>query len=61
MEKRKKIICPKCGSEMNHHADKVVHSTTAEEAKRVNLAFGGLLEELHACPACGAVASRPAD
>jgi len=59
MEKRK-MICPKCGGEMNHHADKVVHPTTVEEAKKVSLAFGGLVEETHSCPACGAMVSRPA-
>jgi ribosomal protein S27AE len=60
MKKRKKMVCPKCGGEMNHHADKLIHPATAEEAKKINLAFGGLVEETHACPACGAVGSRPA-
>ena len=54
------MICPKCGGEMNHHADKVVHPATTEEATKINPVFGGLVEETHACPACGAVAARPA-
>lgn len=52
------MICPKCGGEMNHHADKLVHPTTPEEARNINQALGGVIEEMHCCPGCGAVASR---
>ncbi|MGH7848516.1 MAG: hypothetical protein ACREQW_25535 [Candidatus Binatia bacterium] len=55
---RQKMICPKCGDEMNHHADKLVNPVTAEEAERINPALGGLIEETHYCPGCGAVESR---
>lgn len=53
-----KMICPKCGGEMNHHADKVVYSTGADDSKAVQDVFGEVIEETHACPGCGAVASR---
>jgi ribosomal protein S27AE len=45
--------CPDCGVEMNHHADKLVEPTTRDEAKRVDKALGGVVEEQHACPKCG--------
>jgi predicted RNA-binding Zn-ribbon protein involved in translation (DUF1610 family) len=53
-----KMICPKCGFEMNHHGDKIVfdESQVAETDKNM----GGYLEEFHTCPNCGASASRPA-
>ena len=59
MEKAKsKMICPKCGDEMNHHADKLVDPVTPEDRKHVNATLGGVIEETHCCPGCGAVATR---
>jgi ribosomal protein S27AE len=58
---RRKMICPKCGDEMNHHADKLVNPVTAEEVKKINAALGGVIEEAHYCPGCGAVESRRAE
>jgi ribosomal protein S27AE len=52
------MICPKCGDEMNHHADKLVYPTSPEDIKKMTAAWGGLIEETHACPGCGAVESR---
>jgi predicted RNA-binding Zn-ribbon protein involved in translation (DUF1610 family) len=40
--------CPRCGEEMNPHAEKLVYAEGAAE----------LLEEIHACPRCGNVESR---
>ena len=57
-KKTNKMICSKCGDEMNHHADKLVHPISAEEARRVNEVLGGVIEETHCCPGCGAVESR---
>jgi ribosomal protein S27AE len=48
--------CPKCGGTMNHHGEKVVYGTGGQADPEL----GGVLEELHACPRCGYVASRPA-
>ena len=48
MSKQKnKMICPKCGAEMNHHADKLVYPTSAQEAEKMALALGGVIEETH--------------
>jgi ribosomal protein S27AE len=47
--------CPRCGAEMNHHADKLL-------AWESELSSKGLLAstviELHSCPSCGSSASR---
>ena len=56
-----KMLCPKCGAEMNHHADKLVDLGRPEDAQRMNATLGGVIEEIHFCPACGAVASRRED
>ena len=53
------MICAKCGQEMNHHAEKLIHPTAAAGASRRHAVFDGVVEEVHACPACGAAASRP--
>lgn len=55
----RKMICPKCGDEMNHHADKLVYLANPDEARQSDL--GGMVEETHACPGCGAVESRRAE
>jgi ribosomal protein S27AE len=58
MANKNKMICPKCGDEMNHHADKLVDPVTPEEQKHINPVLGGLIEETHQCPSCGGVESR---
>jgi predicted RNA-binding Zn-ribbon protein involved in translation (DUF1610 family) len=55
-----KIICPQCGAEMNHHADKLVDPVKPEDMKHIDPALGGMIEEMHYCPHCGAVESRRA-
>ena len=57
-KQRNKMICPKCGAEMNHHADKLVYPVTAEDAKKMDVTLGGVIEETHGCPGCGGVESR---
>jgi NAD(P)H-dependent FMN reductase/ribosomal protein S27AE len=52
--------CPKCGAEMNHHAEKVLQAADPAEEWSVDPALGGVVEEMHSCPACGANASRRA-
>lgn len=52
--------CPKCGTPMNHQADKLVHPTTREEAERMTQALDGVIEEVYACPSCGWIESRRA-
>ena len=46
-----KMICPRCGAEMNHHADKIDYSTA--DATTFDPIFGGELKEAHTCPKCG--------
>jgi NAD(P)H-dependent FMN reductase len=52
--------CPRCGAAMNHHADKVLQSSGVADESSVDPVLGGIAEELHSCPACGASASRRA-
>jgi len=54
------MICPNCGAEMNHHADKLVYPVTEEDAKKMDAALGGVIDETHCCPGCGGVESRRA-
>lgn len=56
-----KLTCPKCGSAMNHHADKLIYLSEKVQTAAIDPALGGLIEETHACPGCGAVASRLAE
>jgi ribosomal protein S27AE len=51
MATRERIRCPKCGTPMNRHAEKIDVSSESGEA---------VLTEFHACPGCGAALARPA-
>jgi ribosomal protein S27AE len=55
------MICSNCGSEMNHHADKLIDPVKPEDRRHVDAALGGVVEEIHCCPECGAAASRRAE
>ncbi len=50
--------CRECGVEMNHHAEKLVEPTSAEEASQIDAALGALVEEFFTCPHCGICESR---
>ena len=52
------MICPRCGDEMNHHAEKLVLSIASADSAGMEQVPGGIVEELHTCPACGTSASR---
>lgn len=52
-----KMKCPKCSAEMNFHAEKIVYGVDAGEGGVLH----GRLLEFHACPQCGAAASRGSD
>ena len=54
------MMCPRCGSPMNHHAEKLLQATGDEHPAAIDPILGGIVEELHACPACGAGAWRRA-
>jgi ribosomal protein S27AE len=53
-----KMICPRCGVEMNHHGDKIVYNADIQDAGKTELSLGGVIEEFHTCPKCGGGASR---
>lgn len=59
-KKSNKMICPDCGVEMNHHADKVDYTAALSEPDAVDLDLGGVLKEAHTCPECGKTAVRKA-
>ncbi len=56
------MTCPKCGIQMNHHADKLDSTSTAAlaEPDAVNLELGGILNEVHTCPSCKTIEIRRA-
>lgn len=51
-----KIKCPKCGIDMNHHADKIDYSTAGTEDNDPGI--GGAVQEVHTCPGCGKTVLR---
>ena len=53
MSQTKKMLCPDCSVEMNHHADKIDYTAAVEDPNLVDPVFGGVLEEAHTCPECG--------
>ncbi len=53
-----RLRCPRCGTEMHRHAEKLVYSDNAADARWIDPMLGGLIVETHACPACGNVESR---
>lgn len=55
-----KMMCPDCGVEMNHHADKIDYTRALEEPEAIDDALGGIVEEAHACPKCGRMSGRRA-
>jgi len=57
----RRMMCPKCSTEMNHHADKLVDPVKADDQRYLYSVLGGIIEEMHYCPRCGAVESRRAE
>jgi hypothetical protein len=53
-----RLRCPKCGTPMNRHAEKLVYADNAIDTRRADPFLGGVLEETHACPGCGNVEAR---
>jgi ribosomal protein L37AE/L43A len=49
--------CPKCGTQMNHHADKPDRSAALTESERIDSELAGIIE-VHTCPACGNIEVR---
>jgi ribosomal protein S27AE len=55
-----KMICPRCGTRMNRHADKLVATMSPRDLADVDPDLGGVVEETHACRNCGNVEFRRA-
>jgi ribosomal protein S27AE len=53
-----RLRCPKCGTQMNRHAEKLVYVDNPADARRMDVALGGIVEETHACPGCGNIEAR---
>jgi predicted RNA-binding Zn-ribbon protein involved in translation (DUF1610 family) len=61
MSETKKMLCPDCGVEMNHHALKIDYTASTDDADElVDPETGGRLIEAHSCPQCGQTALRDA-
>jgi ssDNA-binding Zn-finger/Zn-ribbon topoisomerase 1 len=56
MSEETNVCCPKCGTEMNHHAEKLDQSRGDED----DLELGGVVVEIHTCPVCRFVLEREA-
>ncbi len=59
MPARDKMTCPKCGTEMNCHAEKPDYTAALSEPESTD-PIGAVVQEVHTCPACGTVALRRA-
>jgi uncharacterized Zn finger protein (UPF0148 family) len=46
-----RVICPRCGGEMNRHAEKLDYSADSTGASFDPL-LGAALMEFHTCPGC---------
>ncbi|HEU4387756.1 MAG TPA: hypothetical protein VFV34_08165 [Blastocatellia bacterium] len=59
MAKSGKMICPDCGAEMNHHADKIDYAAGIADPAAIDPAFDGVVQAMHCCPGCGRSEVRP--
>ena len=55
---KEKKNCPKCGNEMNHHADKIIYANPSVNQDTYDKELDGFLEEHFKCPKCGATVSE---
>jgi ribosomal protein S27AE len=55
-----RMLCPRCGAAMNHHADKLVPTIDPRDPGQSDVKLGGVIEEFHACPNCGYGVARQA-
>ena len=60
MAKKEKMLCPECGVELNHHADKVDFTAGLAKPEAVDPDFGGIVQEAHTCAECGTTMLREA-
>jgi predicted RNA-binding Zn-ribbon protein involved in translation (DUF1610 family) len=60
MAKTNAMRCPRCGIEMNYHAEKIDYITALTEPNAIDPDLGGIVEEVHTCPGCGDIGTRRA-
>jgi hypothetical protein len=58
--RREKEKCPRCGGDMNFHAEKVDYSRALADPGEMDPDLGGALEEFHTCPVCRLTVEVPA-
>lgn len=56
MESVNKMVCPDCGVEMEHHAEKIDYLNGA--SGEIDSKLGGTIEEAYVCPECGKTEMR---
>jgi len=54
------MMCPQCGIEMNYHAEKIDYMAALDDLAAIDPDFGGVVDEIHACPGCGNMETRRA-
>jgi endogenous inhibitor of DNA gyrase (YacG/DUF329 family) len=54
-----RVICPRCGTETNRHAEKIDYSADPA-GPMFDAALGGSLMEFHTCPGCKHIVERNA-
>ena len=54
------MMCPFCGAQMNHHADKVDVSSARDGLTVTDRTLDGILHNVYACPNCGNIEMRRA-
>jgi hypothetical protein len=58
MEGSNKLVCRGCGVEMKHHTVSSEEPPPARVAAAAGRESGGILEDFHACPVCGAAETQ---
>jgi len=52
------MMCPRCGAQMNHHAEKVEFSSVRDGLTATDRTLDGILQNVYACPNCGGIEMR---
>ena len=55
----RRMICPKCGAELNQHATKIDYDV--DDPALIDPVFDGAIKEVHTCPKCGRTELRAAE
>ena len=55
---RERIKCPRCGAQMNRHAEKVDYSAARDRMDSLEKELGGVITEFHTCPGCRFIVQR---